>query len=1565
MAIRENQRGTMLVVILGLLVALFVIGTSFSYITLSERRSASNYLDRQRALDLAQDGVEYSIARLREEKTRVHYEYLDDSAAGMENGTLNADVYIRGLESENATVSWPKDTSSSSTSDDPDQNWVDLDGNGSRDSDEVKGGTDRFSPNAGKRSGGFPSTVTGFKGDGLNINQNAEKDVLHIADKSYGLSGTYLELGDIYRVRVVDAASLLNINNFDAERLRPVLSVLGGAIDDWVSGGNPTGESNPFRSEILTDFIETFENFGGSVTNKEQLRSIWNLHPNSDYLYNLAMKFITVNSWTDMSYRSWVKSNTKIDDSSATNPHELTDQQLYREGYSDGKGARDGWPEWQPDQAENGKAPVNINTAPYPVLVALFANITAKAPFLYYNKADTITVEDKLQKDSFGITVKRQKVGTTDFGRQNARTDTGTTTGIQEEKNLSPGIGQNTSSGSGHNKGIFQLVPIGPIHSNFGDVRSTSSSSSQGNEDVAVNLAREIIKMRAANPFLSWQDFDARFFRKLLLGLEIMNSGQTVPDLVSTGRSSIKVPGKPTPSETLLPRAENADHLANPFKSSDVTISNSNFKAWYWKCCVDMLRANFNPNNVTNRYNADYPYHQNVDRMDLSFATCPLCFSSMGVFEVVSQGEIRAPASGNNNEQATDSNDEQQYRIMARRQIRTTVQIYDVLRHTTQKDFSNPLYPDSVTSHATSSTPIVHKTVASHFRHGTKGYPDSFDENTNGSWDKNSSDVNSKNNEDSVDISYSAQNNPGGTQASDAPRSKWKGSGDLNNISGQFGYIGLDPKDRTPVRGMADDRLRTFHARFNESLNSRHLNSASSNPNGLLIRGNLSDVKNMSDKKLTEIYRLGKNPIEFNTVFDDFASTATPRSKQYAVDGGGGANANEFSEDFKKQSTTYSSLRPDGVYLHGGSLRQRATRRLTGTYNRRGKDRAARLKILRYPCGSHFESTGGNKFKHQPFSPISPYGQAGVLASGIDDTVQDGYTPPAADSLPKTLVRLGGLSSPFSGTDNHNKAVEAERQTLSNMPYYEGTVDFWIKWSVPPQGRGISSVSPNPVTVAMGEIDPSSHNFSGLFGATAFGRVSHTVKQPSPGTITSMNKADSDDRGSDADIEGVQFFVYKEPGGVFRFTRLYFSEAFSQKIPSGATSSISTTVTRFGSVRRLDDQANIFGGYTGSNDICPDDGSNKGFKYARTDAWVDLNTAQYEALSDPLILRVHDWYRFTLEYNSNTSVPYRLWINGHKVSDVKFHDDPVGDLGFLNDGSRDKLKGQKLPETNPINEEIAFYRRSSPINEINPEDRLTIGCIFRRQRDIADSKSWGDTYDEIEDEMTAGVTTKRYARPVFKFDSNFVAVANATIDDFRISNQMLTSVTLHMPGADIQKNSRYASLSETRTIATRPYFEHGFLPMNSRNNELHTMPVRLGTISWTEIRPDWDPYASKGLDMPTSARLRLEWAVYKDLITLSTEGKRTADLQSQKPSIYGDSGSMVSTNIEDDDYWARGGVWLKNAVLPSGANVGVLIYRFYFEAADNIKTNNVTAYLEDVTITVLTPPIKLSYSIDF
>ncbi|MCC6465417.1 MAG: hypothetical protein IT463_08780, partial [Planctomycetes bacterium] len=227
-ASRGSRRGTMLVVVLGLLVALFVIGTSFSYVTLSERRAAANYMDRQRALDLALDGVEYSVARLRAESGQKWYEGLGPSAAGQFNGRQEPGMYIASLDgtsvhpkdapkpagSADKAVSWPRNQSVTSQTKEADANWVDLNGDGVRGGNESAFGADRFPSAVALGAPGTLAGVTGFKGDGLNAGQVRTRDVAFLEGQEYGAAGTYRELGDYFRVRVMDAASLLNLNSF-------------------------------------------------------------------------------------------------------------------------------------------------------------------------------------------------------------------------------------------------------------------------------------------------------------------------------------------------------------------------------------------------------------------------------------------------------------------------------------------------------------------------------------------------------------------------------------------------------------------------------------------------------------------------------------------------------------------------------------------------------------------------------------------------------------------------------------------------------------------------------------------------------------------------------------------------------------------------------------------------------------------------------------------------------------------------------------------------------------------------------------------------------------------------------------------------------------------------------------------------------------------------------------------------------------------------------------------------------------------------------------------------------
>ncbi|MCL4731904.1 MAG: hypothetical protein KJ044_15910, partial [Planctomycetes bacterium] len=787
-------------------------------------------------------------------------------------------------------VSWPRSRSNTSADKSPDANWIDFDGDGTRGGNETAFGTSLVPPGGGTK--GFGARVTGFRADGINTNQIRNPDVPFAPNEQFGPQGTYTELGDLFRVRAIDAASMLNLNNFKGDALKAVLIVLGNAIDDWVTGGNPRGEYNPFPAQVAEEIRLLHENLGGNISSKDQIRPIFATRAKGDELYNLAMMFVTVNSYNDITYRDWTDANNKEVKNVPGAPPKLTQVKLWREGFTGGPNqGRDGWPDWQPDTPSVfAKAPVNINTATKPVLVCLFANLQANARLLFYKKQDQITEEDKLYQNKFGATIRRQNSGTTDWGRQNNRTGG---VGTANEQAWYP-------SGES-NQAIFQLVPIGPIGTKFGAAPGATSSGSSGGADYASALAEAVIQLRKQAPFTSWQDFDHRFCQRVLLGMPGERTNVGVPDVVGAQRGSLT--GTDVSNvfpRDLLPDATNCNHAANPLKSSDAAMSAAAFRAWYWKSTVDMIRAALNPNNVTARYNADYPYHQNVDRMDLTLTSCPICFSSMGVYEVTSQGELLARPKGFTESQ-TSSLDASQMVVVARRQVRTVVQIYDIMRHTTQEEFSSPVDPSAVQPQAaTSSNPKAAVTLVSHFRYDTKGYPHSFDELTNGSWEHQRPTFQDA--EDAVNISLKEG------ESGD----KWKGFNKWQMTSREFGYVAMNPRDRTPVRETRPpNNPVNFWARFNESFNGR-TSSQHFSMHGVNSDNMVGDTQ------------WGHLPWERDVVFEDFVSSATPRHVDPPIKG---AAVSEFEgANDSHQASTYANLRPDGVFLGGGSLRMRNTK---------------------------------------------------------------------------------------------------------------------------------------------------------------------------------------------------------------------------------------------------------------------------------------------------------------------------------------------------------------------------------------------------------------------------------------------------------------------------------------------------------------------------------------------------------------------------------------------------------------------------------------------------------------
>lgn len=1543
---RRSRRGTMLIVVLGLLVALFVIGTSFSYVVLAERKASTNYLDRQRALDLAFDGVEYSIARLRAESTRNHYEGLSDKE--FEYDPVSKDVdgpnfARKNLDSRDVRVSWNKTTTTTNNSKDvnPDRSWIDFNNNGVIEANETGLGGDKMAGVAAPNSRNFLSGVTLFHGEGIRVDSNPREGRAYVDGKSFGASGTYEDLGDYTRVKVIDAAAQFNINSFKGDRLAEMLMVLGVEIDKWVSGGKGTGQYNPLQADVVQTIVKTHDEVANLFTNKEQLRPIWDGSSNTrkPEFYDLAMNFLTVNNWQDTKYREYVDNAAKIDEDKAKNPTGKMPMEIWREGYSNPgqlTGGREGWGDWQPDASTSTRAPINVNTAPRPVLVMLFLGLEARSRMLYFRKANAIAEEDTLYKELFGVAPQRLVFGTPDVCRQN---------GVPLNNGTSETVIGLSAGGNKPNQAIFQLVDIGPI---TGTATGGQTSSSTGGADLAGALADEVIKLRKSAPFTSWQDFDFRFCYRLLLGMSLQRETVKIPDLVNAQRGSYSDVGNVSGMDPkLLPDPRNCRSPANPLSSTDASMSQTAFRAWYWKSCVDMIRASLNANNTVNRYNADYPYHKNVDRMDLVKSGPPICFSSMGIYEVVSQGEVLAPVTRglNAQETTTSAGGTSSVRMpVARRQVRTLVEIYSVLRHTSQYDFMNAIDPDVVTNAATAAGTSTARNVVALSRHGTMTGPYSADERAAGCWnDVNTTDVNNF----AEDTTYLAQ-------------IRKNGYNKPTDLSRDFGYISQRPQDRTPNQPLSTGL--TFHLRANEGLDGRSPPQPGSSGAGTGVFG-LNSWDGGGNPQHAPVGMLGNKPLNDRVKFDDFVNTATPRK----VDRANSAAQDEFATADKAEgisggpgggeSTRYATLMPDGVFLRSTAIRcaLRYEAELATMYGKRGTARVPRLKLLRYP--------NATKDTDRPFGPI---------AAGSDKDAQQMQPGPG---VAEVRMRLEGTAPEYSGTDAHNQLLELNRQRYANCPYYEGTIDFWIKWDYPAQGNDGSALGSQPYIVCLGEIDPASQNFSGLFGATAYGRADFfedSGQGSNPATADrDFSDASDTERNNLCDIEGVQFFIFKEPGGMLRFSRMYFTQALAADVPASIWSQTGVGAgvppRQFGNWRRRVVDENYLGGfnrYTGTNDICPvNDPNDLGFKYCRTDAWVNLNLIPPSELTAGL--RVHDWHRLTLSYNSkSTTQPYDFWINGKHIT-VEFRPDLAPDTqntkGLLNDGHHWPNPGVVLPLDDPQETEYTFFRNTTPILEVNPEDRLTIGCLFRRQPDFNDQATYNKYFVETPDPSF----TLKPTRPVFKFDSNLVAVANATLDDVRISGTVLQS-SHTVTETDFANASRYIQSGGVSTSNPANFFEQGFVPTNPNGADgaMLTSPVRLGTLSWTEYRPDWDPYRGNGIDLNQSARVIVEWALFDNIRNVKQSGGLINLADARARGIIDDP---VNPSETAQNYWARGGLSLQGAKLNAGSTVGLLVYRLHFISpnAQKVPVANVTAYVDDVTLTILTPPRKLAFVIEY
>jgi hypothetical protein len=132
----------------------------------------------------------------------------------------------------------------------------------------------------------------------------------------------------------------------------------------------------------------------------------------------------------------------------------------------------------------------------------------------------------------------------------------------------------------------------------------------------------------------------------------------------------------------------------------DAGLPYHNQFAFYWELVKSAVVSNFNPNTRYSRVNPNAPAFVPVDKSDLvtldiednrtprKSYTTDFCFDAMGVFEVSTLGDLaESVASASPGKTVVVGSGDGGVQSVYQRRIATVVQVYDVLRHTSQFHF--------------------------------------------------------------------------------------------------------------------------------------------------------------------------------------------------------------------------------------------------------------------------------------------------------------------------------------------------------------------------------------------------------------------------------------------------------------------------------------------------------------------------------------------------------------------------------------------------------------------------------------------------------------------------------------------------------------------------------------------------------------------------------------------------------------------------------------------------------------------------------------------------------------
>ncbi|HEU4332995.1 MAG TPA: hypothetical protein VFT32_00745, partial [Candidatus Eisenbacteria bacterium] len=661
-AVGRNSRrlGFVLIIVLALLATLVLVGTAFLVLSSLDRDAAGNYRLTIQARLIARAGVEHAVSRL-------------SSAQSL----------------------------SSALVDGGDWRYFGNDGSGFEPSQRD------VSLATAKR----PSyALIGDEGKAVQVRlKYDDKRILSVGLSGRMKGGEYSENGNIYSVEVRDLSGSIFVNDglkmqggnhsSVSENLRRLLNVLGrdesigvAGLGDLILANRPAPGGYPTWSHLAAVIREK----GGA----------------RDEILDRIERCLTVHGWADTNVVNPVPFGPA---SAKLYPvkYERGDLRIFRRG--PGKDHRNrvptgsnelGWVDGRTDSpavpgttaAVYGqdelfpsyvevvhRAPVNINTASEPVLVALIADLRGVFLMEKRTSAPLNYGPDDIPYEASEWVVKGQSF---EVPKSNYTWEYMGHT-YSPEKWSSPGAISESKPWS-DSSGATTHVPgeqDGPglaDHDELGRLTATVAfnPSGLGKGASARAVANEIMMCREARgdyatlpfggPFKTWAQFHAF-----------------------------------------------CDHLARTSVLADDRFTEEHRRRQGAQALADVLKANFNPNFTPNEINPDRNLYLMVDKTDLIVNSTEFCFLPTGYFQINSIGRIlREDSDGGSGSKVYD--------VAAMAGARAVVQVHELYRETTQRQFyrgDSPLAKFAVTNngHTVESGPESDNgplLYGDHFHHG-------------------------------------------------------------------------------------------------------------------------------------------------------------------------------------------------------------------------------------------------------------------------------------------------------------------------------------------------------------------------------------------------------------------------------------------------------------------------------------------------------------------------------------------------------------------------------------------------------------------------------------------------------------------------------------------------------------------------------------------------------------------------------------------------------------------------------------------------------------------------------